>query len=271
MRYIFVILFPVSGLFGAFDVQTSWIRSSLVEATGSETTPDNIDQTITGDPATTYSEIYEKNIERDDSGILNYANLSYQINSTQSPQGMVAGYTFTSDASTFGTLLNQTGARTEFHYSTTTKFSASESFTLTTTLVSYGQINDFSLWVDGMLMWSALSGFPVSPTPDVSDGALRIYGQNSDFELQVTGVGANPSSSGGVRFFELTGLFGDTEPAHDVEVRFDWSQIATESGSTGVGLFEYDLDLVTVPEPSAVFIPFLSMLLLFIRRHQSIK
>jgi len=85
----------------------------LVEATGTEVSPDNVDQAIHGNPVTAYSETYEKNVTRNDSGTLNYANLSYQINSTQSTQGITDEYTFTSDANSFGTLLNQTGATTE--------------------------------------------------------------------------------------------------------------------------------------------------------------
>lgn len=266
MKYFVLLLLSASFLFAAFDVQTTWIHSSLVEATGTETTPDNVDQTVIGNAATTYSETYEKNVTRDDSGILNSANLSYQVNSTQSPQGMADGYTFTSDASSFGTLLNQTGARTEFHYSTSTAFSASESFTLTTTLVSYGQLNDFSLWVDGALWWSAISGFAPTPAPDVNEDPFRVYGLGSDFEVQILGFGENPSTVGGLRSIELAGLLDDLEPAHDFEVRFDWSQIATESGNTGVSFFEYDLDLATVPEASTLIPPSLSIFYLFFMR-----
>tara|TARA_B100001971_G_scaffold35434_1_gene30481 strand:+ start:1424 stop:2245 length:822 start_codon:yes stop_codon:yes gene_type:complete len=269
MKPFFILICTTASLVANFDVQTSWFQNSLIDAEGTPPQPDVIDQTITGDPLSQYEETYQRTAEREGNGGFSLSSLDYQMTSESSPQGMVEAYEYQSSANTFSFITGNLASTVSYNYSTSTVFTTNESFSFESVLFSDGgQIQDFSLFVDDVLLWSGLNGFSGPLIPDVGGSPsdiVAIYGESTDFQVEVLGVSAGPSS-GGVRFVEVNVDFGESEPEHEFEIMFDWLRTTSDSTGGGVAFFDYDLQLATVPEPSSEFLIVFSFLAALVLR-----
>ncbi len=273
MKQLIILICTATSLAANFDVQTSWLRNSSIDSAGTALQPDTVDQSITGDPLSQYDEDYRETAAREDNGDFSFSTLEYQISSTSSPTGTVGSYNYASSTDTFFQISGSGTSTLTYSYATSSVFTTSESFLLDSTLFTIGGVTqNFSLFVDDILLWSGLSGFSAIPVPDEGGGSGEIaalYGKDTGFELDVLGFGANPTS-GGLRGLQINAAFDESEPEHKFEIRFDWSRTDTTGSGGGIALFAYDLDLAAVPEPSAQFLIIFSLLAaLGIRRHRS--
>ncbi len=255
MKLILSFIVSTSSLWGAFDVQTSWLRASSASATGTPLAPDEISQVTTGDPATVYSESYSKVVRSEDTGITNIAIIDYDLNTNSSGQGLLNSYSFDTELEVIS-LVSNANASTNFNFSSSIEFTTNTSFGLEALMLNqYGEINDFSLWVDDTLLWSNLAGYQSTPDIGGNMSGFAQYGLGSDFEITTYIIGGG-SATNSLTVLGLEVLFGDSEPTHKFEVRTEW-----EAAEGNVSLFDYafdvapDLEFSVVPEVSQFWLP----------------
>lgn len=239
----------------AFDVQSSWFRSSQVEAAGSALSPDDISQDISGDPQSSYTETYTKSVISNDAGSLNSAYLAYTLSADSSPQGVVSSFSFNADATVFSQLSGTENGSANFTLSTATEFTTSSTFTLEAVLLQTSAlVNDFSLWVDDVQYWSVSDGFLLPADVGGTEGTVTVYGQGSDFEM--TFYALENGASSGLYGLGLDVIYGGAEPSHKFEVRSNWDALEDASSFVDFSLdFSPDLQFSVVPEVSQFWLP----------------
>jgi len=224
----------------------------LVEATGTQSSPDEVNQVISGDPTTTYTETYDKTVVRNDGSQLNLAFLGYSLDTISSGQGILNEYSFNATAESQSLLINNSGAETNFNFSSSIEFQTNTSFKMEAFVLSLDSpINEFSFWMDGSLIWSLSSGLEAMPVPDIATSGSSvlsaIYGQGTDFEVEFLALSTDSSSVKSAAI-GLDVVFANTEPTHLFEIRTGWS---AQEDTTST----FDLDLDIAPDLQFSVVP----------------